>query len=225
MNTQDLLNRTDQLITMGDSVVATASVPSARFKMSSVNLVLMTGFRSASLSFIKKLYGNNHPYFQQFTASTVSSYKSSAQTGIEILKSIREEISGGWLSTIKNLVTAEIFADFITMAEHLLSTDYKDAAAVMAGSVLEEHLRQLCIKNAIQLVDIKPDGREAPRRADRLNAELVKSNIYNLLDNKNITAWLELRNNAAHGKYQEYTSSEVKHMIDGILGFVARIPL
>ena len=34
----------------------------------------------------------------------------------------------------------------LEMAEHLLAADYKDAAAVLGGGVLEEHLRQLCKK-------------------------------------------------------------------------------
>jgi hypothetical protein len=31
---------------------------------------------------------------------------------------------------LKGLITAEVFADFIEMAEHLLETGYKDPAAV-----------------------------------------------------------------------------------------------
>jgi hypothetical protein len=35
------------------------------------------------------------------------------------------------------------------MAQHLLEQNYKDAAAVMVGGVLEEHLRQLCIAASV----------------------------------------------------------------------------
>ncbi len=37
------------------------------------------------------------------------------------------------------------------MAEYLLKEGYKDPAAVITGSTLEEHLRKLCIKNGIDI--------------------------------------------------------------------------
>lgn len=222
MNTQDLLKRTDGLMALGNAVLIT-QFPSG-FKVNYVQTPPMTGFRSASLSFIQWLYGNNHPHFKMFTDRTANFFTRDAEEGLAILEAIREEISGGWLSTIKNLVASEFFADFITMAEHLLETNYKDPAAVVAGSVLEEHLRQLCIKNELDVEDER-DGRMSPRKADRLNTDLAKSDVYNKLDQKSITAWLDLRNNAAHGKYEAYSNDQVKQMINGIIGFVARNPL
>ena len=86
------------------------------------------------------------------------------------------------------------------MSTYLLEEGYKDPSAVLTGSVLEEHIRKLCEKNNISIFQgIKPI------KADALNAELVKANIYSKLDQKNVTAWLDLRNKAAHGKYNEYS--------------------
>jgi hypothetical protein len=61
-------------------------------------------------------------------------------------------------------VAAEVFTDFIEMAEHLLEQGYKDPAAVVAGSVLEEHLRQLCHKNAIDTVTVDSSGKANPKK-------------------------------------------------------------
>ena len=91
----------------------------------------------------------------------------------------------------------------------------------MIGSVLEEHLRQLCLKNAIDIEYVK-DGKLIPLKADRLNSELAKAGIYNKLDQKNITAQLDLRNKAAHGKYTEYDKSQVKLMYDYVFNFMTR---
>jgi hypothetical protein len=49
------------------------------------------------------------------------------------------------------MIHGETFSDFLAMAEHLLSAAYKDnaavvAAATIAGGVLEQHLRALCVK-------------------------------------------------------------------------------
>ena len=92
----------------------------------------------------------------------------------------------------------------------------------MIGSVLEEHLRQLCRKENID-TDEEKDERLIPKKADRLNADLAKENSYSKLDQKQITAWLDLRNKAAHGKYDEYSNEQVKHFLSGVIEFMTRV--
>ena len=104
------------------------------------------------------------------------------------------------------------------MAEYLLAEGYKDPAAVVIGSVLEEHLRQVCAKNGIGVASA---GK--PKKADQLNAELAGSGIYTKLDQKSVTGWLDLRNKAAHGKYSEYTKERVDLMLDGVRNFLLRV--
>jgi hypothetical protein len=184
----------------------------------------MAGFRTACLSFIDRLYGSEHPHFKQFTDKTEHNYVSNSEQGIAILSAIRAEIAGGWLFNVKGLVAAEVFSDFLEMAEHLLEGGYKDPAAIMIGSVLEEHLRQLCLNKAIQ-VEEERDGRMVAHKADRLNADLAKAEMYTKLDQKLITAWLDLRNNAAHGKYDAYTPEQVKQLLAGVTEFMVRVSL
>jgi hypothetical protein len=107
------------------------------------------------------------------------------------------------------------------MAEYLLKEDYKDSAAVMTGSVLEEHLRQLCIRNSIPIETIK-DGKPVAKKAALLNSELASANIYNKLDLKSILSWLDLRNKAAHGHYTEYTREQVELLYQGVTNFISR---
>jgi hypothetical protein len=95
----------------------------------------------------------------------------------------------------------------------------------MIGSILEEHLRQLCRKNSIIVEYPNHNGVLVPKKADVMNADLAKTNIYNKLDQKNVTAWLDLRNKAAHGKYTEYTKEQVELMLQGIANFITRISL
>ncbi|MBC7524423.1 MAG: hypothetical protein H7239_08305 [Flavobacterium sp.] len=179
-------------------------------------------FKSGGLSFILDLYGKEHPYFKEFTAALINyRYESNINGGVEIIKNIIVEIENGWISTIKNIISAEIFSDFLEMAEHLLASDYKDAAAVMIGGVLEEHLRQLCIENTIN-VSYEKDGKSLPLKADRLNSELAKAGIYNKLDQKGVTTQLDLRNNAAHGNYGEYDKRQVEMMYDFVFNFLSK---
>jgi hypothetical protein len=136
---------------------------------------------------------------------------------IGIVKALREDLSAGYLQSLAEIVHSEVFADFIDMATHLLENGYKDAAAVLIGSTLESHLKKLATKNTIPL---EVDGR--PVKAERLNQELVKANVYTLLDQKNITAWLDLRNKAAHGNYADYGSDQVKLSIASVQDFITR---
>jgi hypothetical protein len=88
---------------------------------------------------------------------------------------------------------------------------------VITGSVLEEHLRQLCTKYSIS---VTVAGKA--KKADLMNAELASGSAYSKLDQKSITAWLDLRNKAAHGKYGEYSKDQVVLLIQGIRDFMAR---
>ncbi|MCX7192241.1 MAG: hypothetical protein NTY60_01205 [Proteobacteria bacterium] len=220
MKTSDLVRRIDELIAHGNEVLKTRKSTDQYSEW--VNSDGMAGFRAASLSFIKKLYDLKHPYFGEFDNNTNSSLANAAEKGIAILKAIRSEISGGWMFTFKGLVAAELFADFLDMANHLLETGYKDSAAVMIGGVLEEHLRQLCLKHDLAVDDVKED-RVVAKKSDRLNADLAKAEVYSKLDQKQITAWLDLRNNAAHGKYGEYTDQQVKQLLSGVIEFMTRV--
>jgi hypothetical protein len=134
---------------------------------------------------------------------------------------VRAELEGGWFATTKGLVSAEIFADFIEMATFLVAEKYKDAGAVIVGSVLEEHLRQLCLKNGIE-VSFEKNGVVVQKKADRLNGDLAGAQVYNKLEQKSVTAWLDLRNKAAHGKYDEYGQQQVELMLQGVTDFMAR---
>ena len=141
-----------------------------------------------------------------------------------VVRALRGDIASGYLRTLEELVHASVLSDFIEMAEHLLTNGYKDAAAVIAVSVLERHLKDLSKKNNIKIVTESDNSKEKPQKAETLNAELVKEAVYSKLDQKNVTAWLGLRNEAAHGNYVNYNEEQVRQLIAGISEFVARFP-
>ncbi len=137
------------------------------------------------------------------------------QTGS--LRALRRDYEDGYLSKVQGLIRSELFADFLEMAEHLLHQGYKDPAAVLVGGVLEEHLRALCAARSIAVV---VSGRF--KNADSMNNELGAADVYNKLDHKSVTAWLDLRNKAAHARYDEYTREQVATMLSGVREFAAR---
>jgi hypothetical protein len=218
MKIDDLKRRINELITLADTTL------SHRFEDSYGYYVQVEEYqelRSSCLSFISNTFGEKHPFYKEFISNINSATPHDTQQARGILKAIKQEIDGGWIFSVKGIVSAEIFSDFLEMAKHLLTESYKDAAAVMIGSVLEEHLRQLCKKNTIE-IEVLKSGKLVPKKADLLNNELYTGSIYNVLDQKAVTAWLDLRNKAAHGNYTEYSKEQVELMYDGVNNFIAR---
>ena len=140
---------------------------------------------------------------------------------IGVVGALAIDVEGGFLQRHVTLIRGEVFGDFLEMAAHLVGSNYKDAAAVIAGSALEAHLKQLCQNREISL-ERERNGQVRPVNADTLNAELAKSGAYANLDQKNVTAWLGLRNDAAHGNYDAYSKQQVVLMIDSIREFIIR---
>lgn len=137
---------------------------------------------------------------------------------IGVVQSLLFDLRNDYLKTLEELIHSDVFADFLEMADHLTDSGYRDAGAVVAGSTLEAHLRKLAAKLGVSVVT----SAGKPVKADRLNAEIVKAGGYSKLDQKNVTAWLGLRNDAAHGNYGAYDKSQVKLLVAGIRDFITR---
>jgi len=166
------------------------------------------------------IYSDNVQGHERFLTGGVIAMSLALEPVRGMLLALRSDYERGALQSVIELVHADIFADFLDMAEYLMQQGYKDPAAVVTGSVLEEHLRKLCDKHGIPAV--KPDG--SPKKADALNSDLTAAGIYSKLDQKSVTAWSDLRNKAAHGKYTEYTQEQVTLMIQGVQEFASRNP-
>ena len=137
---------------------------------------------------------------------------------IGALRALRRDFDAGYLSRLKSFIRAEVFADFLEMAEHLLEQGYKDPCAVLVGGVLEDHLRSLC-----QGRDIPLQMSGKPKKADSMNNDLASASVYSKLDQKNVTAWLDLRNKAAHAQYVEYNADQVHNLLVSVREFTVRI--
>jgi hypothetical protein len=181
-------------------------------------------FRAAGLSLLRDLYGITHHHYVDFENLTrirgIESYRQSKA----IIEVVKEEILAGWLTSTRGLIAASVFSDFLEMAQHLWEEHYKDAAAVIAGSSLEAHLKRLCEANGIDIEAKNSKGDLVPKKADALNADLARVDVYDKTEQKQVTAWLGVRNNAAHGEYTKVVHEAVGAMIHGIRMFIGRHP-
>lgn len=125
-----------------------------------------------------------------------------------VFRAAREDFEGGYLIPLRNLVQAEIADSELDQARELHKSGYVSAAAVVAGVVLETTLRALCDSHGI------PHG-----KLDKMNADLAKAGQYNALMQKRITALDAIRNSAAHGKPEEFSSADVAAMIEDVERF------
>lgn len=137
-----------------------------------------------------------------------------------VVTALREDINSGWMASVTELAHADTYAEYLEMAEGLSGQGYKDAAAVIAGTSLEVCLKALATKHGVSLQ--LPSG--APKKMDAVNAELKAAGVYNALEHKQVTAWLGIRNSAAHGDYGDYDDAAVKAMVEGVGGFAGKYP-
>ena len=143
---------------------------------------------------------------------------------VGILEGLKDAYAGGYIKTVEELINSELFSDFLEMGNYYLSEGHKDAAAVILGGVLEEHLRKLCQKNGIDTTYTDVRGDIKNKKTSQLNQDLKTGGIYLELQKKQIDAWLDIRNAAAHGHYSEYTKAQVQSMHEGIKNFILSNP-
>ena len=184
-------------------------------------------FRASAIAVINRVAGPDSVYVKEIDILPMHRDHGSNNSNIPVIagivQALRDDVARDFLESARELIHGELFSDFLEMADFLVSEGYKDAAAIMGGGVLETHIHQLCIKHSILLEDTVR-GQVQIKRADRLNDELVSANVYSKLDQKNVKAWLDLRNKAAHAEYNQYTIEQVSLLLQSIRDFISRYP-
>lgn len=174
---------------------------------------------------IRKLYGESSQHFASYSKALStnnfynlhSNYYEHFTQLYGVAKAVQHDLKAGLLFNLRSVVQAEVFADFLEMGEYLLNEGYKDAAAVIIGTVLEDGLRKLSERASLPVAS--DTGRQLTM--DPLNAQLAKAEVYSKLTQKQITSWAHVRNKAAHGEFKEYTLEQVKMMLLFVQAFTA----
>jgi hypothetical protein len=188
--------------------------------------VAATSFNTQALACIERIGGPGSPYFRQVQDALSIVRGDPTHNVIFVrgeLEALRADVARGFMSTLQERIHAELFSDYLEMAEYLMADDLKDPAAVLAGGTLEEHLRQLCSKNGIDTEEHPSQGPK-PKSAETMNSDLYKAKIYGLPEKQQVTAWYALRNKAAHSKYNEYTKEQIALFIQGLRAFFRENP-
>jgi len=210
---EKILTRIEELILKGEEVLKTGkSLPSNYIGYDArVNIQMAAQWQVSCLNILRNVFGEDSNHYRMFNSLTQGETTySPCRKCLGILKAAKDDYENDYLFDTRALIEAEVFDDFLEQANYLFSQGYFTAAAVIAGSVLEDSLRKLCTKNGI--------GLSAKPKLDTMNADLAKVPVYNLLKQKQITALADLRNKAAHGQ-DGFTKEDVEAMIKDVRRF------
>lgn len=204
--------RLEELIATGERIKATSRTVGGQQGMTftipedHVNSDQAHQWTMSVLTVLKSAFGEDSDNYQQVKANlSFCSMYGHFSVILSFVKAALDDLKGGYFFEKKALLEAEVFSDLMEQAEELQKNGYKDAAAVLAGSILEKHMRSMCARRSIGL--LKPNGKR--KMINEMNDELAKAGAYNAMKKKQITAWADLRNNSAHGNHADYTSSDV----------------
>lgn len=135
---------------------------------------------------------------------------------LSALKTIRAAIAEGLLTRYADLVIADTFADLTEQAEHLLSQGYFLASGVIFRAVLEERLRNMCVRNGVMPSKPRPTIND-------FNAALYSASppIYDKSMMLHVTALAAIGNDAAHNA-PTLKREDVDRLANSVRDFLAR---
>jgi hypothetical protein len=126
---------------------------------------------------------------------------------VAILKAAKARFESS-LFEMRQLVQADLFDSEIEAARELLKNKFLRAAGVVAGVVLEKHLRQVCKDHALKIAKKNPGVGD-------LNEFLKANGVVDIPQWRHISLLADIRNLCCHNKEKEPTAEQVGDLIDG----------
>ena len=126
--------------------------------------------------------------------------------------SIVESIRGRFRSSlfdIRQLAQADLFDSELDVAKELTTNKFNRAAGVMAGVVLERHLKEVCDSHGVTI------RKRNPQISD-LNDTLKEASAIDTPQWRSLQYLGDLRNLCAHNKDSEPTSEQVEDLLAGV---------
>ncbi len=144
--------------------------------------------------------------------------------GLAAMKGLKEDLEKDLLGDLVSQVEGGVAADYMGQAEKLLKEGQSGKfdhvpAAVLTGAVLEKTLRTLCDQQQPPIPTIKANGE--PKTLNPLIDDLKKAGLFNEAKAKQLRAWADTRNHAAHGEFDQFNRNDVEQMITGVNNYLA----
>lgn len=144
------------------------------------------------------------------------------------LRAVREDLELGFLDDLGEQIAGEIASDYMSQAEELLgeceaTTHSYVPAAVLAGAVLERHLRHICQLQTPPICISKTNGK--PKTLDPLISDLAKAGALTSPQAALLRGYAAIRNKAAHGDWADFSKEDVENMVQGVKNVLAFVGL
>lgn len=164
------------------------------------------------LNLLHRTFGDSSVHYRNLADhySKFEGWVSDFNDSYGIFRAAREDYEGGYLFNIRTLAKAEVLSDAIDQAKQLLASRYKDPACILGRVALESALKDLASRYSV-----------GEGKLDRMNADLTKAGAYNMAKQKQITAWAEIGNKAAHGEWSHYSEQDATAMVFGVEALIA----
>jgi hypothetical protein len=223
MTKDEIIKRIDWIVSLGDNCLKNLRQEHGdMYPWSSTEYFYP--FKAAIKQFFLDIAGEDSPYWKELNKGIVDGKDYSIRMAINLLQQFKVEIEHGFLEKLESKITGEVFTGFLEMAEYFIGIDCDDAAAVMAGGVLEGHLKKMCVLNGIDLTTVK-DGKTIAKGANWLNNDLRKANVYDRKEFNSVNVMLEIRNDAAHTDIPIIEKTRARQLVETTKLFITRFSL
>ena len=127
---------------------------------------------------------------------------------LSLVKAVGERFRSS-LFDIRQLAQADLFDSELDAAKELAKNKFNRAAGVVAGVVLERHLKEVCSNHSVAI------RKKAPQISD-LNDALKDAEVIEVPQWRSIQHLGDLRNLCAHDKKAEPTPDQVEDLLAGV---------
>lgn len=134
------------------------------------------------------------------------------ESAIGIFRGAKLDYESGFIFSLRNEISGEIFGDFVALAKASLKEGQKDVAAVLACAALEDALKNYAIQHQLQVED---------KTMQEVVSALKSKGLVSGAQKALLNAMPKIRNYAMHANWDKITAEDV----GSVIGFVEQMLL
>lgn len=129
-----------------------------------------------------------------------------------LLEGVQEDLENGFLLGQEFIIANEVFDSVLEEAKFFIDEQKnKDIGAMLLRIVLEDAIKRIARKENIDIEN---------KKISAINDELKTKGIFIQTIWRQNQAWIDIGNNASHGKFEEYNLNQVESFYQGLVNFL-----
>jgi hypothetical protein len=216
---EEVLAELEALTQRGQQLVASYRPSEYVGESTSVAEHELRAFVTSAAALAANVAGRDSEYYGQIAKPERNDYLNGnsriINSALGALVALRDHVRDGWLASLEARIRAAVHDDLLVQAEELLTANYHIAAIVLAGGVLENHLRQLAVAR-----NLLPAGNGSLSRYN----EALRERVYDQPTWRRIQQIGDLRNQAAHGHGAQVDPGGVREALPFVRRIITEYP-